>query len=371
MSVAAGVFWSSLALVAWAYAGYPALAALRARRRGRPPVVGNACPPLTVVIAARDEAGGIQARLHDLFAQDYPAGLLRVVVASDGSRDDTVARAAAVDPRVRVLDLCEPRGKASALNAAMAVVDTGVAVMADARQRFAPGTLRALVAPFADPGVAVVGGQLVLGDAGAVGLYWRLETRLRQDEARLGWLHGVTGAVYAVRRDRFVPIPEGTILDDMWVPLQALFRGGRVWMAPGAVAYDRAADGSGAEFSRKLRTLAGNWQLLARMPRLALPGANPVFLAWASHKLARLLVPWALLAALVASAAAPGWPYRVALVAQLAGYLAAALALWRPRLAARVPLLPACATFVMLNAAALLSLPASLAWSPAQLWRRG
>ena len=76
-------------------------------------------------------------------------------------------------------------------------------------------------------------------------------------------------------------------------------------------------------------------------------------------------------AALVASAAAPGWPYRVALVAQLAGYLAAALALWRPRLAARVPLLPACATFVMLNAAALLSLPASLAWSPAQLWRRG
>lgn len=369
------LFWGCVAAVFWAYAGYPLLAAVLASKLGQTPRSGESCPPLTVVIAARDEEARIGARIADVLAQDYPAGALHVLVVSDGSRDGTARAAADADPRVSVLVLADNVGKAAALNAAMAMVATDLVAFTDVRQRYAPGALRALVAPFADPRVGAVSGELVIDEPDgsatrAVGLYWRMEKRLRADEARLRWLHGVTGAVHALRRALYRPMPAGTILDDMWLPLHAAFAGHWVWMARDAVAHDIASTDAREEFARKLRTLAGNWQLLARLPVLLVPGANPLFFAWWSHKFLRLLVPWALLLALAASAQAPGPLYRVALVAQVAGYGLAALGLWLPRLAARVPLLPAGCTFLMLNAAALLSLPASLAVAPDRLWRR-
>lgn len=380
-------FWSCAAVVGWAYVGYPLLVAVLSERMGDAPYEAEpgsdeATPPLTVVVAAYDEQARIATRIIDILAQDYPADRLRVLVVSDGSRDRTVevARlAAGGDPRVEVLALPRNEGKAAALNAAMAHADTPVVAFADARQRFAPGALRALVAPFADPLVGSVSGELVIeeaapGDASvrpqAVGLYWRMEKRLRFDEARLEWLHGVTGAVHAVRRERFRPLPPGTILDDMWIPLQVAFDGYRVWMARAAVARDRGSADPGEEFARKLRTLAGNWQLVARMPALLHPLRNPVFFAWFSHKFLRLMVPWALLLALPASALAPGLFYRFALAAQLLGYGWAALGLALPRLGARMPLQPAAGTFVMLNLAALLSLPASLAPDATRLWKK-
>lgn len=374
--IAAAVFWACVAAVCWTYAGYPLLVALLARRIGRTPNEAAACPPLTVVICARDEEARIAARIADVFAQDYPADALRVVVASDGSCDRTAEVAAAADPRVTVVELRDNVGKAAALNAAMTVVTTGLVVLTDARQRFGAGTLRALVAPFADARVGAVSGELVITEPGgaasphAVGLYWRMEKRLRAGEARLGWLHGVSGAVYALRRELFRPMPAGTILDDMWVPLHVALAGRWVWMARDAIAHDVASADAGEEFARKLRTLAGNWQLVARLTVLLQPWANPLFFAWFSHKFMRLLVPWAMLLALPASALAPGLVHRVALVAQLLGYAIATVGLLLPRVAARVPLLPAGGTFVMLNLAALLSLPASLALQPSRLWRR-
>jgi poly-beta-1,6-N-acetyl-D-glucosamine synthase len=391
------MFWGCIALVAYAYAGYPLLVARLARRRGMQPRIANpaddaACPPLTVVVAAYDEEPRIAARIADILAQDYPADRLRVLVVSDGSNDRTAeaaAAAAAGDPRVRVLALPCNAGKAVALNTAMAEVATAIVAFADARQRYAPGALRALVAAFADERVGAVSGELVIGEAAAtgdgfathavgshavgthgVGLYWRMEKRLRSDEARLGWLHGVTGAVHALRRELYRPMPAGTILDDMWIPLHVMLAGRWVWMARDAIAHDRGSAGAGEEFARKLRTLAGNWQLLARLPMLLHPRRNPVFLAWFSHKFLRLLVPWALLLALLLSALIPVAHYRLLFVVQLLGYAWAAIGLRLPRLAARVPLLPAAGTFMVLNLAALLSLPASLAPDAARLWKK-
>lgn len=366
----AAAFWASLTLVAYAYAGYPLLVAVLARTRGTAPrTVGAPLPDLTVVIAARDEGPRIVGRVADVLAQDYPPERLRVCVVSDGSGDDTAARAAASgDPRVQVLALPVGRGKAAALDAAVARCATPLLAFTDARQRYAPGALCALVAPFADPTVGAVSGELRIdGDGG--GLYWRIETRLRADEARLGWLHGVSGAHHAMRRALYVPMPVGTILDDMWLPLHVRFGGARVWMARDAVAHDRSSRGA-EEFARKRRTLAGNWQLLARCPRLLHPARNPVCFAWVSHKLLRLLAPWALLLALLASALAGDPAYRVALAAQLAGYALALLALLAPRLATRLPLLPAAGAFLLLNLAALVSLPTALFADHARLWRR-
>jgi biofilm PGA synthesis N-glycosyltransferase PgaC len=383
------LFWLCVGLVAYAYAGYPLMVALIARRFGCEPWQANAadddaCPPLTVVVAAYDEEARIAARIADILAQDYPAERLHVLVASDGSRDRTaeVAAAAAIDdPRIVVLDLPVNGGKAAALNAAMALVKTDIVVFTDARQTFGAGALRALVVGFADPDVGAVSGELVIDDAAtgsdqtdhspqAVGLYWRMEKRLRSDEARLGWLHGVSGAIYALRRDLFRPLPPGTILDDMWVPLHVALAGRWVWMARDATAHDHISTSAREEFSRKLRTLAGNWQLLARLPVLLHPARNPVFFAWFSHKFLRLMVPWALLLALLTSALVPHPFYRFAFYAQLLGYLWAAIGLQLPRLAARMPLSPAAGTFVMLNAAALLSLPASLAPDASRLWKK-
>ncbi|MFC3549812.1 glycosyltransferase family 2 protein [Lysobacter cavernae] len=372
--IGALLFWSSIGVVAYTYAGYPLLVAALAQQRGRAPREADLQPPLTVVVAAYNEQSRIAGRVHDILAQDYPAHRLRVLVVSDGSNDCTAREAALDDSRVSVLALPHNVGKAQALNLALEQVDTELVAFTDARQRYGEGALRALVAPFADADVGAVSGDLVLepatGAGHEVGLYWRMEKALRADEARLGWLHGVSGAVYALRRELFEPLPAGTVLDDMWVPLHVLLAGRRVWMARTAIAYDQSSADATEEFHRKLRTLAGNWQLLARLPVLMDPTRNPVFFAWFSHKFLRLLVPWALLVALFASALTPGWLYRLAFIAQLLGYAWAIAGLRLPRLAARVPLLPAAGTFLMLNLAALLSLPASLAWHPSRLWKK-
>jgi cellulose synthase/poly-beta-1,6-N-acetylglucosamine synthase-like glycosyltransferase len=370
----AWLFWCSLLLVGYTYAGYFVLIALLARLRGSAPQLADATPAVTVVIAAYNEAKQIGARLRDVFAQDYPADKLRVILASDGSTDDTV-REAAVDARVQVLSLPDNRGKAAALNAALAQVHTDIVLFGDARQRFAPGAIRRLVAPFADARVGAVTGELVLLESGAtqparIGLYWRMEKFLREGEARLGWLHGVSGAVYALRRELFVPLPPGTILDDMWMPLQVAAAHQRVWMARDAIAYDTISKDDAEEFRRKLRTLAGNWQLIARLPQLLNPLRNPVWFAWFSHKFLRLIAPWALIAMWISSALIPGTFYRAMFVLQTLGYLGAAFAIAAPRAAARVPLLPVAGTFVMLNLAALLALPACVALDPRGLWKK-
>lgn len=370
---AVALFWLCLALVAYAYAGYPLLVALAARGRQAPACSAGCTPALTVVIAAHDEAAHIGARVRDVLAQDYPPALLNLLVVSDGSRDGTAALAAAVDPRVRVLTLAHNLGKAAALNAAVAAVSTDFIVFADARQRFAPSALRRLLAPFADPRVGAVSGELVIGEARSlsapIGLYWRMEKALREGEARLGWLHGVSGAIHALRREHFVAMPPGLILDDLWLPLNVCFAGHRVWMARDAIALDSASATPAEEFRRKLRTLAGNWQLIARLPRVASPRANPVFGAWFSHKFLRLLAPWALLGALAAAACADGALYRCALWVQLLAWTGAGFALVRPRAAARIPLLPTAGTFLSLNTAALLALPALL-FGAGKLWKK-
>ncbi|WP_141519181.1 glycosyltransferase family 2 protein [Marilutibacter aestuarii] len=365
------LFWVALCIVGHAYVGYPVFMAILARWRGRDPLCGDHAPTISVVLAVHDEEARVAGRIRDVLAQDYPAGRLEMLVVNDGSRDGTSQAARIDDARVRVIDLEANLGKSGALNRGVAAANGEILVFIDARQSFGPGALRALVAPFADPSVGGVSGELVIGDGGGnPGLYWRMEKRLRHDEARLGCLHGVSGAIHALRRELFVPIPPGTVLDDMWTPLQTLLAGHRVWMARDAIAIDQASHDLAEEFHRKLRTLAGNWQLIERMPVLLSPLANPVFLAWFSHKFLRLVVPWALLVALLASAWAPGPFYRLAFVVQLLAYAGAALGWARPALARRVPLLPAAGMFLMLNSAALLSLPASLAWDGNRLWRK-
>lgn len=314
------LLWFSLGLLAYVYVGYPALMWLRAARRRPVRHAPEATPAVSIVVVAHNEARRVQERLENLLALDYPAARLEIILVSDGSTDDTVARARAYEHRgVIVRDSPQRRGKPSVLNETVPAASGEIVVLADARQRFAPEALRALVRPFADPRVGAVSGELVLtrgaegtaaGDG--VGFYWRYEKLIRQSESRTHSTVGATGAIYAVRRELFTTIPADTLLDDVIIPMNIVRQGYRVLFESGARAYDRVSTTARDEFTRKVRTIAGCFQLFGRHRWLLSPVQNPLWFQTVSHKGARLVTPVFHLTALVANvavAAEPGYGY--------------------------------------------------------------
>jgi cellulose synthase/poly-beta-1,6-N-acetylglucosamine synthase-like glycosyltransferase len=266
-------------------------------------------PSVSIVVAARNEGSTLDARIENLLALDYPRELVQIVVASDGSTDATDVILDQYADRVDAVRLTAG-GKARALNAAVALARHEILVFADARQSFAPDALRALVAPFADPEIGCVSGELVLdceldGQSSAmgdgVGFYWKYEKWLRRQESTVASMLGVTGAIYALRRSLWRRLPSETILDDVLTPMRAALAGFRVVFEPRARAFDRVAGRASDEFHRKTRTLAGNFQLLAIEPRLLLPIVNPLWIQFMSHKVGRLVVPYALCLLLLSS----------------------------------------------------------------------
>jgi len=381
------LFWGSALFIAYVYVGYGVLLAIWARARkarrtrARRRNVGHASPaadlqlrsnasdcdlpPVSIIIAARNEARRLPARIDNLFALDYPADRRQVIVVSDGSSDDTASAVARFGDRVRLVEI-PPAGKAVALNAGAKCALGEVLVFADARQTFADDALRRLVAPLADPGVGGVSGELILGaetHAGrrsrpqrrreiddertgqerrtqdrrlastvgeGVGFYWKYEKLLRRLETEVGSMLGATGAIYALRRSLWRPLPPGTILDDVLAPMRAVLAGYRMVFEPAARAFDYTSRDAVAESRRKVRTLAGNVQILWFEPRLLVPVLNPVWLQYASHKIGRLLVPYALMALFASSIVLSGTSpiYAFALFAQVAFYLHGGYGAW-------------------------------------------
>jgi biofilm PGA synthesis N-glycosyltransferase PgaC len=384
------VFWLSVAAVAYVYAGYPALLHLWARLRPKPVRMAeggvrtdcrssdsaDANPQsairsphytLSIVIAARNESARLASRIDNLLSLDYPAARRQIIAVSDGSTDGTLDVLARYRRFVDVVAL-PPGGKAVALNAGVARATGEIVVFADARQVFAPDALRELVAPFSDSSVGAVTGELLLDAespcrrtgtdrraaerragtraegadrreddrrrtirstiAEGVGLYWKYEKQLRRLESTVASTLGATGAIYAIRRSLYRPLPADTILDDVLTPMRVVLAGYRTVFNERARAFDRAAVDADAEARRKVRTLAGNYQILSLEPRLLLPWQNPVWFQYLSHKLGRLAVPYALLAIFFASIVLAGVSgpisfYGAALTGQVIFYLLA------------------------------------------------
>ena len=349
-------YWSSLGLLTYTYVGYPlginALARLRTRRVRS----GDLEPSVSVVMAAHNEAARVGTKLENLLGLDYPAHKLEVIVVSDGSDDGTDEVVRGYEERgVSLVGLARQQGKAAALNKGVARARGEVVVFCDVRQVIHHDALHALVAPFGDPQVGAVSGELVMVGDGGPGLYWRYEKMIRAAEARVDSLVGATGALYAIRRHLYRELPPDCLLDDVFTPMQIVLRGYRVLFEPGARCTDQEAPLSG-EFARKARTLAGNFQLLRQLPRTLSPVHNRLFVQFVSHKLLRLACPVALGTLLASNlvlvaTGAPGWPFYVGtLGGNLAMYglaLRAALFGGKPGKLARTS-----HTFVVLNAAA-------------------
>ncbi len=330
-------FWVALALLAYVYVGYPLLAWVRAGVHASSVKRMPSEPRVTVIVVAHNEAQRIERRIENLLSLDYPREKLEIVIASDGSTDETVSRGKYFEAAgVRVLSFDNRRGKAAVLNDVVPSARGEIVVLADARQRFDAGTLRALVADFGDPRVGAVSGELVIrsraNDTGSTiaagaSFYWRYETFIRRNESRANSTVGATGAVYAIRRELFERMPDDTLLDDVLIPMKIISRGYRVIFEPGARAYDLAAASPRQEFVRKVRTIAGTFQLFARERWLFNPLRNSVWFETLSHKGLRLLTPLLHVVILVANVGLVSIPaYRWLLAAQVGFYAAAAMA---------------------------------------------
>jgi biofilm PGA synthesis N-glycosyltransferase PgaC len=378
------VFWLAAALVGYSYLGYPAWLWLRCLWSPRPvrrgSVHDSTAPAVTAVIVVRNEEAIIASKLDNLLTLDYPPEKLDVVVVSDGSSDRTPAILAdyARDPRLRTEERADERagaqarvrtlikpvsqGKAAGLNDAIKLAAGEVLLFTDARQHIQSGALRLLIENFADPEVGAASGELMLGDPASgetgkgMGLYWRIEKKVRELESASGSVAGATGALYCARRSLLAPssLPDGAILDDVLLPMQVVRQGSRVIFDPRARAWDSPDLGEGREFSRKVRTLSGNYQLLQLAPWL-LSSENAIRFEFVSHKLSRLAVPFALLALLVASAFLPQPFYRVALAAQVAFYALSLVALAGVKIGPLSRLADPARTVVILNSAALVA----------------
>jgi poly-beta-1,6-N-acetyl-D-glucosamine synthase len=378
------VFWIAAAFIGYSYLGYPVWLWLRSRWSPRPVrrgfVESTAAPVVSAVMVVRNEEAAIARKLENLLTLDYPQDRLEVVVVSDGSSDRTpailadyarnsglpsgVPTEARSGARTRIRTLIKPvsQGKSAGLNEAVKLATGEVLLFTDARQQIESGALRLLIENFADPDVGAASGELMLGDPASgetgkgMGLYWRIEKKVRELESASGSVVGATGAIYCARRSLLVtsPLPEGTILDDVLLPLQIVRQGSRVIFDSRARAWDSPDLGEGREFSRKVRTLSGNYQLLQLAPWL-LSSQNAIRFEFVSHKLSRLAVPFALLALLIASIFLSQPVYRTALGVQLAFYALSLAALADVKIGPLSRIADPARTFVVLNSAAMVA----------------
>lgn len=366
---AALVFWGAVALALWTYALFPAGLWVRARLRARPWRAGDATPTVSLVICAYNEATSIGARLENALALEHPADRLEVIVASDGSSDDTNAIVRGFASRgVRLLAL--PRqGKIPALNTAVACARGEVLVFSDANSIYERGALRALLRPFADPevgGVAgdqryVAAGQLPDGNEGERA-YWDLDRLLKRWQSAAGSVTSSTGAIHAIRRSLFRDVPS-SVTDDFWISTNVVAQGYRLVFAEDAVAWEPVTPASGSEFRRKVRVITRGLRGVWLMRELLDPRRHGFYaLQLFSHKVLRRLAIVPMAAILLATPwlwnAGPF--YRAAALAQGVFYVAAALGALLPRLDASAPaavrklvkLLALPTFFCMANAAA-------------------
>jgi cellulose synthase/poly-beta-1,6-N-acetylglucosamine synthase-like glycosyltransferase len=360
------LFWISIVAIVYTYIGYPVVVWALGRLRNLKVSKSAVTPRVSVVVACHNEAGNIEARIQNLLNCDYPANLLEIVVISDGSTDFTadIARRHASN-RVHVIAYNEQQGKATALNIGAEIASGEVIIFADARQWFEPDAIKELASNFADERVGAVSGELVL-DGGAnatvgegVGLYWKYEKWIRKSESRFNSVIGATGAVYAIRRKLWQPLPKETILDDVYTPMQIALAGSRIVFDEKARAHDRATDSASREFSRKVRTLTGNYQLCQLMPRLLLP-TNALLFQFYSHKLMRLAAPIFFLLLLVSNltivARKTTLFYEASLAAQMIFYASVLLGGYLLKRKRKVRLLNFAYVFSVMNAAALVGL---------------
>jgi biofilm PGA synthesis N-glycosyltransferase PgaC len=327
------LFLTAIALGFYILLGYPLLLALLARVRQKSVIKTRQRKSVSILIAVHNGEHFIAEKLRSILKLDYPAELMKIIVVSDGSTDRTSSIVQQfASENLHLVEI--PRGgKCAALNEGISRADNEILVLTDVRQTLSPTSLQLLINCFADPSVGVVSGELKIragrnsGEA-STGLYWRYESWIRQKLSSLDSMFGATGPFYAMRRELAVPLPVELLLDDMYLPLAAYFKGYRLIQEPRAEALDYPTSPR-VEFRRKVRTLAGNYQILLAYPALLGP-RNRMWFHFMSYKFARLILPWDFVVLFIGSWLLPAPWKQAALGGQTIFYLLAAVDPWIP-----------------------------------------
>jgi biofilm PGA synthesis N-glycosyltransferase PgaC len=366
------IFILGTTFILYVLAGYPLWIAIRSKLRPQPVLQEFTPRTVSIILPVHNGDRWLADKLRAIRDLHYPRELIETIVISNASTDSTVAIARQhAGPGLQVIEL-EQAGKARALNAGLAVARGEILFFTDVRQWLEPDSLQFLVSNFADPRVGAVSGELVIreGDSHeevSVGRYWKYEKLIRSAQSRIDSIPGATGSIYAMRRSLAQPLPEDTLLDDLYLPLCAYFRGFRLTWEPRAKAFDYPA-ALKAEFWRKVRTLAGVYQIVGMFPRLLLPN-HRLWIHFVSHKVGRLLLPYALIAVFLSSFVLPS-PLRYWVwTAQAGVYGIAVLDSMLPNTSRLKRLSSFVGTFVVLMAAA--GCASSILFvNPEKLWKK-
>lgn len=307
------IFWISASFIIYTYAGYPLLIWLLAKtKKEQQPNINNLTewPEVTIVIPVYNERKNVEKKIKNIISLDYPKDKLSMIFVSDGSTDDTNEFLEKI-PQVKIIAYPERKGKPTALNTAVEHVNSEVIVFTDVRQELDSLAIKYLVARLMQPGIGAVSGELChkISDTGVgknVGLYWRYEKWIRKSESKVYATSGVTGALYAIHKNDYIPLRKDTLLDDFEVPMKILATGKRVVLETNAKLYDVSQEDIAGEKIRKIRTLTGNYQSFAWNPWLFMPWKNPIFFQFISHKVFRLIVPYTMVTAFYGSLMSSG-----------------------------------------------------------------
>jgi cellulose synthase/poly-beta-1,6-N-acetylglucosamine synthase-like glycosyltransferase len=329
------IFWGSVAVVAYVYVGFPLVLFLLARSRSGSAEAHESEPPrMTLLISAYNEEAVIRNKIDNALALDYPRERVEIIVISDCSNDgtDEIVTSYAGDS-VCLVRQSERLGKSAGLNLGVSQASGEILIFSDANAIYQADAARQLVKHFLDPRVGYVVGNARYVEhakqpaaAKSEGLYWKLETWLKEKESAFGSVVGGDGAIYAIRRELFTPL-RGTDINDLLNPLQIIVRGYQGVYEPAAVCFEEAGDSFAKEFHRKVRIISRSLNALRRAPRVLLPWTQPRhWLALISHKVLRWFIPVFLFTAFLSTLCLWQLPsYRIALGVQLLFYAMATL----------------------------------------------
>jgi len=296
------IFWMSISLIVYAYAGYPILIVLLSLFVNNKVKTSNIEPPVSILISAYNEEKDIEVKLKNCFDLDYPRDKLEIVVASDGSTDatdDIVKRYENNDDSIRVvLHRVEGRlGKTAAQNSAVKVCRGEIIVFSDAASMYDPYAIRALVRNYDDPSVGAVSGMYnyIKDDASSAGLatdlFWKLENFIKSRQTKIKTITGCCGCIYSVRKELYTDLPPD-IISDLVEPLTILEKGYRIVFEPEALALEQTAGTTEDEFKMRIRVIVRGMNGMLFCRNLFNPIKYPfVSFQLISHKLLRWMVP--------------------------------------------------------------------------------
>ena len=354
------LLWFSIVIIIYTYFGYPVFLNLVSKCIKNTVNKENIYPKVSIVIAAHNEEKFIEQRISNCLTLNYPKRNIEIIVVSDGSTDRTNEIVSSfVEKRVKLIQYPVRMGKAFALNKAVVNVRGEIIVFTDARQFFDNKAVKELIVNFNDEKVGAVSGELHLIDGNkstvghGVGVYWKYEKFIRKHESLIHSSIGATGAIYAIRRKLFQPLPQNTILDDFIIPMRIVQQGYRVIFESKAKAYDQVFDKAAQEFTRKVRTLAGNFQAFIMIPDLFNPFRTKVALQLFSHKLLRLVVPYLMILVFCINSSLLEQPlYKFTFMLQILFLSSALLGLFNQNTKYNLKIFNLCYTFSLLNFAA-------------------